>query len=157
MRDNIASFGGDPSNVTIFGESAGGMSVGTLLATPSAKGLFAKAIPQSGAAHATLTVDIATRIAQKFCEVVGVEPGDTDALSSLSTDDIIGAVTKLQTATDVDEIFGRDFAGMSMASQPVIGTDADPALADRRDPRRGREGRPGPRSGRRSRSGSSSR
>jgi para-nitrobenzyl esterase len=128
VRDNIAEFGGDPSNVTIFGESAGGMSVGTLLATPSAKGLFAKAIPQSGAAHATLTVDIATRIAQKFCEVAGVEPGDTDALYSLSTDDITDTVTKLgaAAATDNDEIFGRDYTGMAMASQPVVGTDLIP-------------------------------
>ena len=51
VHDNIAGFGGDPENVTIFGESAGAMSVGTLLGTPAASGLFAKAIAQSGAAH----------------------------------------------------------------------------------------------------------
>ena len=56
VRDNISSFGGDPNNVTIFGESAGGMSVGTLLGTPAAKGLFQRAIPQSGASSHNLSV-----------------------------------------------------------------------------------------------------
>jgi para-nitrobenzyl esterase len=49
VRDHVAAFGGDPGNVTIFGESAGGMSVGTLLGCPAARGLFQRAIPQSGA------------------------------------------------------------------------------------------------------------
>ena len=48
VRDNIASFGGDPSNVTIFGVSAGGMSVNLLMTSPTARGLFAKAITESG-------------------------------------------------------------------------------------------------------------
>ena len=51
VRDKIAAFGGDPANVTIVGESAGAMSVGTLLSMPRAAGLFRRAILQSGAAH----------------------------------------------------------------------------------------------------------
>jgi para-nitrobenzyl esterase len=51
VQANIEAFGGDAGNVTIFGESAGGMSVGTLLGAPGARGLFHKAIPESGAAH----------------------------------------------------------------------------------------------------------
>ena len=52
VKENIAQFGGDPSNVTIFGESAGGMSVGMLVASPMAKGLFQRAISESGGAVA---------------------------------------------------------------------------------------------------------
>ncbi len=48
MRDNIAAFGGNPDNVTVFGESAGGMNTFALLASPLARGLFHKAIVQSG-------------------------------------------------------------------------------------------------------------
>ncbi|MBD5023997.1 carboxylesterase family protein, partial [Xanthomonas citri pv. citri] len=51
VRENISAFGGDPDNVTVFGESAGGMSIAALLAMPAAKGLFQKAIMESGASR----------------------------------------------------------------------------------------------------------
>jgi para-nitrobenzyl esterase len=73
VRDNIEAFGGDPDNVTAFGESAGAMSVGTLLGTPAAKGLFVKAIPQSGAAHHAKERDAADATTREFLAELGIE------------------------------------------------------------------------------------
>ena len=81
VRDNISAFGGDPDNVTIFGESAGGMSVGTLMGTPSANGLFQHAIPQSGAGSHNIKPETATRVTKRILELLEVEPGDWEALA----------------------------------------------------------------------------
>ncbi len=84
VRDNIAEFGGDPGNVTIFGESAGGMSVGTILAMPSARGLFHKAIAQSGASHTCAPVGRANRSAERILSKLGVSLGDSGAIRALT-------------------------------------------------------------------------
>jgi para-nitrobenzyl esterase len=71
VRENISVFGGNPNNVTIFGESAGGMSVGALLASPSARGLFHKAIPQSGASDIGYARDTSAKVAHHVLEKLG--------------------------------------------------------------------------------------
>ena len=76
VKRNIAIFGGDPDNVTIFGESAGGMSVAALLASPAARGLFHKAIAQSGAAHIGHDPERALRVAHALLEELGLGAGE---------------------------------------------------------------------------------
>lgn len=86
VRDNIATFGGDPGNVMIFGESGGGAKVSLLMAMPTAKGLFHRAVVQSGPGLRMLTLEEATRNARGFLELVRVNPERIDALHKFRTD-----------------------------------------------------------------------
>jgi para-nitrobenzyl esterase len=78
VRDNITSFGGDPQRVTVFGQSAGAMSIGALLAMPAAKGLFRRAALQSGAAHHTLSPTSSALVAERLASILGVQPTRSD-------------------------------------------------------------------------------
>jgi para-nitrobenzyl esterase len=83
VRANIAAFGGDPANVTVFGESAGGNAVTTLMATPSAHGLFAKAIAQSAPTNAIYPPELTQRWADEFVAFLAdrIEPGGVESTS----------------------------------------------------------------------------
>jgi para-nitrobenzyl esterase len=97
VRDNAEIFGGDPARVTIFGESAGGMSVGDLLAAPAANGLFGRAIPMSGAASANNDPEAGRRVRGDLCRALGIAdgPGSTAALREIPTDALLRAQGEL--------------------------------------------------------------
>lgn len=92
VRDNIAAFGGDPANVTIFGESGGGGKVCTLLAMPSARGLFHRAIVQSGAAVRLREPDRAARLTDAVLKTVGLTGSDLGKLQALPMAQLLAAV-----------------------------------------------------------------
>jgi para-nitrobenzyl esterase len=94
VRDNIASFGGNPDNVTVFGESAGAMSVGCLLAMPQARGLFHKAILQSGA-NTVKHLEEAIQLTEQLLIMLGLRTGDVDAIRALTVERLLAAQQEL--------------------------------------------------------------
>jgi len=80
VRENIAAFGGDPGNVTIFGESAGGWSVCTMVATPLSKGLFQRAIIESGGCDQSISLEEAQKHFAEVAAKVGCGPDDLACL-----------------------------------------------------------------------------
>src|SRR5579885_2505997 len=83
VRDNIAAFGGDPGNVTIFGQSGGGGKVSALMAMPPAHGLFHRAIVESGAAVTCVPRDRATKSASSFMQKLGLQTNQVAKLQQM--------------------------------------------------------------------------
>ena len=98
VRDNVAAFGGDPGNVTIFGQSGGGAKVSTLMAMPSAKGLFHKAIVQSGSLLNVGDTGYTKLLAETVLKNLDIAPGDLDKLAAVPPMALVAAGDKAKNA-----------------------------------------------------------
>lgn len=119
VRDNIAAFGGDPGNVTLFGESSGGASVTTLMAVPTAEGLFQQAIAQSSPATSVYGRERAATVAQRLLNLLGLEPEQVGELRQIPVDRLARASGELAT-----EVFGSMPGTLAIA--PVVDRDLLP-------------------------------
>ena len=92
VRDNITAFGGDPFNVTIFGQSGGGAKVSTLLAMPSAKGLYHRAIVESGSSIKGVSRDTANKSTEAFMAKLGLKPSQVGKLQNMPMEQILAGM-----------------------------------------------------------------
>jgi para-nitrobenzyl esterase len=92
VRDNIAHFGGNPGNVTLFGQSGGGLKISTLLAMPPAKGLLHKAIIESGSALKGIHREDANKTTERILAKLGLQANQVDELQKLPVDRLLSAI-----------------------------------------------------------------
>lgn len=115
VKENIAGFGGDPANVTIAGESGGGMKVSVLMAMPAARGLFHKAVVMSGSALRATTKEAASKATAAFLQQLGLKKEQVDQLQMLPKEKLLEALAAVQKA---GHQFGPVVDGKALPGHP---------------------------------------
>ena len=100
VRDNIANFGGNASNVTVFGESGGGAKISCLLAMPDARGLFHRAIIESGSARSVRTLQAASKDTATMLSALGFTSPTVSQLQALPAEDLLKAARRASPLVD---------------------------------------------------------
>jgi len=118
VRDNITHFGGDPANVTIFGESGGGGKISALLGMPAAKRLFKRAIVQSGSLTHAGSAAEGTEAAKTIMDNLGLAEGDVDSLAALPAQRIFGALAARAGGPPLGMRLGPVVDGVTLPEQP---------------------------------------
>ena len=126
IKDNIQAFGGDANNITLFGESAGGMSVACLLASPLAEGLFHKAIVQSGSADHVLKQEEANKTANTILQSLEISPQEIDKLWTVDAKSLLKAQRACGSLLVNRGDHQRPMPLYGMALIPMFGDDVLP-------------------------------
>ncbi len=128
VRENVAAFGGDPENITLFGESAGAMAIADLVTSPLARGLFRRAIVQSGHGAMTRDIGVAQRLVRKLAKVLRIVPS-RDGFAGVGfsqTLDIVEKISAPAARIDLRDGAGREPVFGISRFVPVHGDDVLP-------------------------------